>query len=83
MQTHTPGGKQVGRSTVIQHNLNPNWPEFTMKALPGSGDILVQCWDYDSFTKDDLIGIYEGGIGKWRVVGGGRSACSLGKHTLV
>ena len=49
-------GKRVGKTKVIRHNLNPDWPPTYIKVRRTEGTITIQCWDFDTITKDDLIG---------------------------
>lgn len=50
-------GKQVGKSPVVPHDLNPSWPEFNVKLKGAGGDIRVECWDYDSMTSGAVQGV--------------------------
>jgi Ca2+-dependent lipid-binding protein len=53
----------VGRSEVIYNHLDPVWKPVTLElkredcSVAGDIEILIECWDKDSFVKsDDLIG---------------------------
>merc|ERR1712089_16572 len=51
-------GKQMERSEVVKSNLNPDWNfETTFNITAGSPkEILLEVYDKDTVTKDDLMG---------------------------
>lgn len=47
-------GKEVAKSPVVKKSLDPEWNfETSFKAV---GDVTLQVWDKDTFTKDDPLG---------------------------
>mmetsp|Transcript_25825 Transcript_25825/g.40429 ORF Transcript_25825/g.40429 Transcript_25825/m.40429 type:complete len:564 (-) Transcript_25825:61-1752(-) len=55
---------QVLRSKTIDNNLDPDWEELLLNLTQfclGNLDapIVIECWDEDSMSKDDMIGTVE------------------------
>ena len=49
------GGKEVGRTCTMYHTLCPKWDRFSVKLNPNQ-EVVLECWDYDKLTEDDLMG---------------------------
>ena len=49
-------GKEITKTEVVNHNLNPVWKPLKLVFLDRWTPVLVQCWDKDTLTQDDLIG---------------------------
>jgi len=54
----------VAKTEVIENNLNPHWKELTITLQKLCNcdlkkPLLIECYDYDSGSKDDLIGTFE------------------------
>ena len=49
------GGKEVVRTPRIHHTLCPKWDIITVKLIPKQ-NVVLECWDYDMLTADDLMG---------------------------
>jgi len=51
----TQGGVSVGKSEIVENNLNPTWKPIMLKLAP-KGVVRITCMDYDMLSRDDLIG---------------------------
>jgi len=49
-------GKELGRTDVVEHDLNPVWKPLQLVFRDKWTPVSVQCWDKDTMTSDDFIG---------------------------
>jgi len=54
------GGKEVGRTKVIDNTLNPDWDDevfdLELPQDPSSTYLVVECWDMDALKVGDFLG---------------------------
>jgi len=50
------GDKEIGRTKVVNRNLNPEWDPVLLTIFTDLGDVTITCFDYDLVGEDDLIG---------------------------
>ena len=60
----SPSGEEVFRTEVIKNELNPVWKPFEVDLIKLCGNdlqriFLLECWDKDFISKDDMIGMLE------------------------
>ena len=62
-----PKTKHVAKTRVIKNTLNPSWKEqFPLSFDPTQQTILLEVWDENRLTRDDLLGLTRAG----RIQGG-------------
>ncbi|WCJ24316.1 Calcium-dependent ARF-type GTPase activating protein family [Euphorbia peplus] len=50
-------GKQKAQTSVVTSNLNPVWNEELMLSVPENfGTVMLQVFDHDTFSADDIMG---------------------------
>lgn len=49
-------GKEIARTEVIDHDLNPVWKPLKLTFVDMWTPVSVQCWDKDTLTQDDFMG---------------------------
>ena len=48
-------GKEIGRTNVVERDLNPTWDRIRL-VLYANADVQIRCYDQDFLSADDLIG---------------------------
>ena len=52
----TQNGKELGRTEVVDQDLDPAWQPLQLVFTNVTSPVQVACWDKDTITRDDLIG---------------------------